>query len=282
MLAFMDEKESSSGLADGYIHGFARTEQDRLFMQARVNEDIIFSQVDFSSARKIVEIGSGVGAQTIILHERYPNAHIDCVDASAEQLERARKTLGPLIQNGTVTLQQADALHLPFEGDTYDGAYISWLLEHVQDPVGILEEARRVLKVNGVLYVNEVLNSTFYVHPYSPAILKYWFEFNDYQWSLKGDPFVGGKLANYLIKAGYQNITTQVLTHQYDNRTPKKRSAFIDFWTGLLKSGAEGLIKAGRVDDALVQEMTRELQALKTAPDSVIFFAWILARGEAL
>lgn len=273
--------EKKSGLADGYIHGFTQDEQDRLFKQARVHEDIIFSQVDFANAQNIVEIGSGVGAQTIILNERYPQAHIDCVDASGEQIARAKQALKPLLQNGKITIQQGDAMHLPYEDDVYDGAYISWLLEHVQDPIGILEEARRVLKAGGVIYVNEVFNSTFYVHPYSPATLKYWFEFNDYQWSLKGDPFVGGKLANYMIKAGYQNITTKVLTHQYDNRTPKKRSAFIDYWTGLLTSGAEGLIKAGRVDEALVKEMTRELQALKKDPDSVIFFAWILARGEA-
>ncbi len=273
--------EKKTAVADGYIHGFTQDEQDRLFKQARVHEEIIFSQVDFSNAQNIVEIGSGVGAQTLILNERYPEAHIDCLDFSNEQIARARQALKPLLQAGKVTIQQGDALHLPFEDDTYDGAYISWLLEHVQDPIGILEEARRVLKAGGVIYVNEVFNSTFYVHPYSPATLKYWFEFNDYQWSLKGDPFVGGKLANYMIKAGYQNITTKVLTHQYDNRTPKKRSQFIDYWTGLLTSGAEGLIQAGRVDQDLVNEMTRELQALKKDPDSVIFFAWILARGEA-
>lgn len=276
-----DSASKKTGLADGYIHGFTHAEQDRLFKQARVHEDIIFSQVDFSHASKIVEIGSGVGAQTVILNERYPNAKIACVDASDDQIRRAKEALAPLIANGTVSIQKGDALHLPFNDDDFDGAYISWLLEHVQDPVGILEEARRVLRSGGVLYCNEVFNSTFYVHPYSPATLKYWFEFNDYQWSLKGDPFVGGKLANYMMKAGYQNITTKVLTHQYDNRTPKKRSTFIDYWTGLLTSGADGLIKAGRVDEELVKEMTRELQALKKDPDSVIFFAWILARGEA-
>ncbi len=270
-----------TGVAEGYIHGFTRHEQDRLFRQARLHEELIFSQIDFSECHKIVEIGSGVGAQTQILLERNPQAHIQCVDASVEQVGRAKEALSDEIERGRVKIDVGDALHLRYEDDSFDGAFICWLLEHVQNPVGILEEVRRVLKTGGVLYCNEVFNATFYMHPYSPATLKFWVEFNDYQWSLKGDPFVGGKLANFLMKAGYQNITTKVLTHQYDNRMPKKRSAFIDYWTQLLLSAAPGLILAGRVNDEIVATMTTELQTLKKDPDGVIFYSWILARAEA-
>ena len=119
------------------------------------------------------------------------------------------------------------------------------------------------------------------MHPYSPATLKYWMEFNDYQWSLKGDPFVGGKLANYLMAAGFQNVSTQVLTHQYDNRTPKKRAAFLDYWVELLLSGADSLLANGRVTNETVTEMQNEMAAMKQDPDSVIFYSWILARAEA-
>jgi len=268
-------------MAEGYIHGFTKGEQDRLYSQARVHEDVIFSPIDFSGCRSILEIGSGVGAQTQILLERYEEAKISCVDASPEQVARAKHALKDFVKSARVNITQADALHLPFKDNSFDGAFICWLLEHVQNPIGILAEAKRALKPGGVIYCNEVFNATFYVHPYSPATLKFWFEFNDYQWSLKGDPFVGGKLANYLMAAGYQNVTTKVLTHQYDNRMPKKRGAFIDYWTELLLSGAPSLIKAGRVTEKIVKDMTKESEALKNAPDSVIFYSWIQARAEA-
>lgn len=274
-------KNKKTGIAEGYIHGFTKGEQDRLFQQARVHEDVIFSPIDFSGCKSILEIGSGVGAQTQILLERYPEAKIQCVDASPEQVARAKEALKTYVKSGRVSITQADALHLPFKDNSFDGAFICWLLEHVQNPVGILAEAKRALKPGGVIFCNEVFNATFYVHPYSPATLKFWLEFNDYQWSLKGDPFVGGKLANYLMAAGYQNVTTKVLTHQYDNRMPKKRAAFIDYWTELLLSAAPSLIKAGRVTEKIVKEMTDESEALKNAPDSVIFYSWIQARAEA-
>lgn len=273
----MSEK---TGLAKGYIHGFSKEEQDRLFKQARVHEDIIFSHVDFSSCHNIIEVGSGVGAQTKILLERFPHLHIQCVDASPVQTARAKEELKNEIAAGKVAIEVADALALPFEDNKFDGAFVCWLLEHVQNPVEILLEIQRVLRSGGIIYCNEVLNATFYLHPYSPATLKYWMEFNDHQWSLKGDPFVGGKLANYLMKAGYQNISTKVLTHQYDNRMPKKRAEFIDYWTNLLLSGAPDLLKANRVTPEIVEAMKNELTTLKKDPDAVIFYSWILARAE--
>ena len=276
-----EAKKQRTGLAEGYIHGFTKGEQDRLFEQARVHEDAIFNTIDLSQCKSILEVGSGVGAQTQILLERFPEAKIQCVDASPEQVARAKSALTAQVKYGRVKIDQADALHLPYKDNSFDGAFICWLLEHVQDPIGILAEAKRCLKPGGVIYVNEVFNATFYVHPYSPATLKFWFEFNDYQWSLKGDPFVGGKLANYLMAAGYQNVSTKVLTHQYDNRYPKKRAAFIDYWTELLLSGAPGLIKAGRVTQETVDQMREESERLKSAPDSVIFYSWIQARAEA-
>lgn len=265
-----------------YIHGFTKDEQDRLYKQARVHENIIFSQIDFSEQQNIVEIGSGVEAQTQILLERFPHLHIDCVDASDAQIARASDTLKEQIAKGQVKIHKADARKLPFKNDSMDGAFICWLLEHVQEPLQILEEIRRVLKSGGVIFCNEVLNSTFYLHPYSPATLQYWFEFNDYQWSIKGDPFVGGKLANYLMKAGYQSITTKVLTHQYDNRTPKRRAAFLDYWCDLLLSGAPDLLKVGRVDEPTITAMKKEFETLKRDPDAVIFYSWILAKATAL
>ena len=46
--------EKKSGLAPGYIHGFTEKEQQRLFKQARVHENVIFSQIDFSKCQKIL------------------------------------------------------------------------------------------------------------------------------------------------------------------------------------------------------------------------------------
>lgn len=274
---------NKTGIAEGYVHGFSSEEQKRLYEQGRFFENSVFKNVDFSKTKKIIEIGSGVGAQTEILLERFPQLQIQCIDASSEQIETAKKNLSRRKEfQGRYHLEQADALKLPYQDSTFEGAFICWLLEHVQNPVEILKEAHRVLKQNGIIFCNEVLNATFYMHPYSPATQKFWFEFNDHQWNLKGDPFVGGKLANYLLQAGFQEITTSVITHHYDHRTPKKRAAFLEYWCSLLLSGAPALIKAGKINQTEVDEMTSEFSRLKNDPNSVIFYSWIQAQAKAL
>jgi ubiquinone/menaquinone biosynthesis C-methylase UbiE len=271
-----------TGVAPEYLHGFSSTEQERLYKQARFLEESVYQNIDFSDAKKLIEVGSGVGAQTEILLERFPQLHVTGVDASDAQLKTAIERLQPSPHHDRVEFFKADALHLQFKDDTFDSAFVCWFLEHVQEPVEILNEVRRVLKPKGKIVCNEVLNANLYIHPYSPATLKYWFEMNDHQWNLKGDPFVGGKIANYLIKAGYQNIKTRVITHHYDNRTPKKRSLFIEYFAELILSGAPSLIQAGKITPELVDELKLELGRLKHDPDAVIFDSWIQAQAEAL
>ena len=273
--------KKKSGVARGYLHGFTSEEQDRLYRQAQFLEQSVYENVDFSGVAKLIEIGCGVGAQTEILLRRFPNMAIQGVDFSHDQVSRAREHLKEAIRAGRAQITQGDAMKLPFERNSFDGAFVCWLLEHVKDPVGILREARRVLRAGSPIYCGEVLNATFYLHPYSPATLQYWFAYNDHQWNLGGDPFIGAKLANLLLAAGYQNVTTRVKVHHYDNRMPKRRAEFIEYWTRLLLSGAPSLIEAKKVTPALVSAMEKELRRLKTDRDSVFFYSWIQARAEA-
>ena len=278
----MKRRARLSGIASGYVHGFSPEEQDRLYRQARFFEKIVYEKVDFSGQNHLLEVGCGVGAQTEILLDRFPHLKIQGVDASPAQIQTAKKRLAKQIKLGQVSLQVGDALHLPYEDNSFDCAFVCWLLEHVQNPIEVLQEIRRVLTPAAILYCSEVLNATFYLHPYSPATQQYWFAFNDHQWNLKGDPFVGAKLANFLMAAGYQNVTTHVLLHHYDNRAPKKRAQYLEWWTSLLLSGAPALIRAGRVTSQLVTEMNRELETIKNDPNAVFFITQVQARAQAL
>lgn len=281
----MSRSKPKTGLAPGYLHGFSRGEQDRLYWQAHFLEPYVHAGIHFpgttENPARVLEVGSGVGAQTEILLKRHPSIQIDSVDAAPKQVERARKHLAKQIREKRVRIHQADALHLPFEENTFDGAFLCWFLEHVSEPVEILNEVRRCLKERAVIHCTEVMNSSFFVHPYSPATLQYWFEFNDHQWNMKGDPFIGAKLGNYLQAAGFQNIQTKIVTHHYDNRMPKLRARFIDDIAGVLLSAAPSLIAVKKVTPKLVAQMTEELDRLKHDPDSVFTNAWVYASAQA-
>lgn len=265
----------------GYVHGYDDKEQQRLFQQAKFLEPYIYEKVDFSKQKHIVEVGSGVGAQTAIILERFPHLTIDCVDISEAQIAVAKKKLAKYIKSGQVRIHLSDGHELPFSENTFDAAFLCWFLEHVPGPVEVLTEVRRVLKSGSYVFCNEVLNSTFFIDPYSPATLQYLFAMNDHQWNLGGDPFVGAKLGNFLLEAGYQSVSTDVRTLHYDNRAPKMRGLMLDYWSDLLVSSSKELIKAKKVTPAIVNAMQKELKAHTNTKNSVFFDAWIQAKGQA-
>ena len=264
-----------------YLHGFSKREQDRLYKQAKFFEPWIYQNVNFTKSKNILEVGSGVGAQTEILLKRFSKLKVTCVDFSEEQIERAKTYLQRQMKKKRVEFHQGDARYLPFKNKNFDGAFLCWFLEHLESPIEVLKEVRRTLKSGSPIYLTEVLNSSFYVHPYSPATLKYWFEFNDHQWNLKGDPFVGAKLANYLLESGYKKIKTDVVVHHFDNRNPKLRAQCIEDWTHMLLSAAPKLLELGKVSESDVEAMKSELETLKDTKGSVFLSTFVKAQATA-
>lgn len=265
-----------------YLHGFSSTEQARLVKQARIAESTIFRSIDYSSATRLLEVGSGVGAQTEILLRRFPELHATCVDLNEAQLAAAKKNLGAMPWlDGRYTLRQADATDLPFEARSFDAAFLCWVLEHVPSPARVLAEVRRTLAPGAPVYITEVMNSSFLLDPYSPNVWKYWMAFNDFQIEQGGDPFVGAKLGNLLLAGGFRDPTTEIKTFHFDNREPARRKTMIAFWEELLLSASDQLIAAGAVTETVVDNMRREMRLVQNDPNAVFFYSFVQARATA-
>ncbi len=264
-----------------YLHGFSPTEQARLRRQARIGEATIFRNIDYMGVSRLLEVGSGVGAQTEILLRRFPDLHVTCVDLNEAQLDAACANLGAMPWlDGRYALQRADATDLPFEARSFDAAFLCWVLEHVPSPARVLSEVRRVLSPGAPVYVTEVMNAAFLLDPYSPNVWKYWMAFNDFQIEQGGDPFVGAKLGNLLLAGGFRDVSTEIKTFHFDNREPAQRKAMIAFWEELLLSAADQLLAAGCVTDEVVAGMRREMREVRSDPNAVFFYSFVQARAR--
>lgn len=263
-----------------YLHGFSEVEQARLIKQAQIAESTIFHDIEYSGARRLLEVGSGVGAQTEILLRRFPQLHATCVDLSVAQLGAAAHRLGGMSWLADrYLLQQADATDLPFEPRNFDAAFLCWVLEHVPSPARVLSEVRRVLAPGSPVYVTEVMNASFLLDPYSPNVWRYWMAFNDFQIESGGDPFIGAKLGNLLLAGGYRDVTTQIKTFHFDNREPARRKTMIAFWEELLLSAADQLLDAGKVTQDVVDGVLREMRDVQNDPNAVFFYSFVQARA---
>jgi len=266
----------------GYIHSFSQTEQQRLVRQGVFLEPYVFPSIDYSGCRNVLEVGCGVGAQVAVLLRRWPELTVTGVDRVGVQLQQAREFLAPEITAGRVRLTRGEGTRLPFPDRSFDGAFVCWVLEHADDPAGILKEIKRVLTPGGVLYVTEVFNSGMYTSPACPATEEYWRAFNRYQRDLGGDPDVGAKLGDLALRAGFANTTQRYLTPQLDRRMSdvNQRREFMTMWTRLLMSAAGALQAEGRIPAGLSERMARELQALADNADAV--FVYMAAQVRAL
>jgi ubiquinone/menaquinone biosynthesis C-methylase UbiE len=267
--------------AKGYLHGFTPEEQNRLRTQARFLEHRIHDRLPFWKSRQLLEVGCGVGAQTEILLRHFPELHITGIDQSDANLTCAKQNLSDVPwASGRYDMQVDDATRLSFDADSFDSAFLCWVLEHVGDPLRVLSEVRRVLRPGSPIVVTEVQNASFFIDPYSPHTMAYWLAFNDHQLELGGDPFVGAKLGNLLLAVGYRDITTKVRNIHLDNRAPGERAEFLAYWSKLLLSGAPGLLEAGKVTEETVEGMRVELDLVAHDPNAVFLYSFVQARAR--
>lgn len=260
-----------------YLHGFDPKEQKRLLHQARFLEPYIYRGINLEFCKNLLEVGCGVGAQTQILCRRFPDLKVTGVDLSGAQLAVAKKILKDQITSKRVSLKKQNAMNLALPKKDYDAAFLCWFLEHVPDPLAALKKVRRHLKKGSKIYCTEVFNQTLFMEPYSPAYLKYWFEFNDLQYEIKGHPFVGAQLGHLLKEAGFTDVHTEIRPLHFDSREPEKRAAFTEYFYQILVSAEPALLKAGRVDRKLIEKIRKEVEVVKHARDAVFFYAFMRA-----
>jgi ubiquinone/menaquinone biosynthesis C-methylase UbiE len=264
-----------------YLHGFSPEEQARLRKQAQFGEYTVYQNINLSNVQDLLEVGCGVGAQSEIILRRFPDLKLTGIDLSDKQLAVAKHTLSQIpYAQGRFNMKKMDATAMEFKANSFDGAFLCWILEHVPDPIRVLSEVRRVLRPGSVIYITEVMNSSFFLNPYSPNVWKYWMAFNEYQLSQTGDPFVGAKLGNLLMQVGYQDVRTEIKTWFLDNRRPQARKDCVEYWTELLLSASDQLIAAKYVEKEVVEEMKAEMARVAGDPNAVFFYSFVQAKAR--
>jgi len=260
-----------------YLHGYEEVEQERLMEQAKVIESKIFDFIDYDNCHRLLEIGSGVGAQTEILLKRYPHLSITGIEHEKKQIDKAIKNLSAKsCDMNKISFIQQDAKKLDLL-QVFDAAFVCWVLEHVSEPIEILRSMRGALLHNAKVVITEVFNSTFYTYPVKQEITDYWKVYNDYQTSIGGDPEVGAKLGDLLEKAGYQDISLRSGGFHLDSREQEEKRDVFTYWKNLMSSGASAMIEEGLISEADVAKMQQAMDELREMPDSIFYYRFIQA-----
>lgn len=102
---------------------------------------------------RVLNVGAGQGSFSRLLAAR--GFAVTSAEASAAAVDVLRdRTLGEVVQ--------ADAAALPFADGTFDAVILGEVLEHLQDDVSALREARRVLRSAGVIAASVPRNPAWF------------------------------------------------------------------------------------------------------------------------
>jgi SAM-dependent methyltransferase len=236
--------DTTTAATTGYVHGYSTHEARRLADQADTLAKLLHSDTFFPAGSRVLEVGCGVGAQTVHLVRSSPDAALVAVDISDDSLAQARARVAARAPGATVEWHRADLFDLPFADAAFDHLFLCFVLEHLSDPRRALAGLRRVLRPGGTITVIEGDHGSAFFHPdslYARAVI-------DCQVQLQaeagGDALIGRQLQPLLEDAGFVQVMTCPRTVYADHTSP----ALVE---GFTRSTFTAMIESVR-DDALI------------------------------
>jgi SAM-dependent methyltransferase len=112
--------------------------------------------MELQAGLRMLDVGSGIGGPA-----RYFAAEHGCrvtgIDLTEEFVRVARSLTVRTKLDGLVEFRQGSALEMPFEGESFDRAYMIHVGMNIADKTGIFREVRRVLKAGGLFTVFDIV-----------------------------------------------------------------------------------------------------------------------------
>jgi trans-aconitate methyltransferase len=252
-------------VTDPYVHGYHSRENERLHDQAGTLVELLHSDTAYPAGSRVLEAGCGVGAQTVTLARRSPDARFMSIDVSAESVaEAARRVEEAGLTN--VTFEQADIFSLPFEPRSFDHVFVCFVLEHLARPVEALRILDGLLAPGGTITVIEGDHGSTYFHPDSAAAQAAIGCLVELQRAAGGDSLIGRRLYPLMMMAGLEAVRVSPRMVYVDSSRPELVDGFTRrTFTAMVEGVREPAIAAGLIDperfDAGVRDLHRTTEA---------------------
>lgn len=160
-------------------------------------------------APKILDVGCGTGVLGFDLLSRSDNGFLVGIDVEPSILQEALHSIRPAYNSSFIA---GDAFCLPFNSQIFEIVACQYVLQHLNDPVTVLSEMRRVSHVGATAIVLEWDDGINFTHPPLPIELQCVFDAKAELIQRRGgDRNIGRKLYHILSRAGWKNIEIRLV-----------------------------------------------------------------------
>jgi SAM-dependent methyltransferase len=214
-------------------------------------KSVILPLLNLKPGSKVLDVGAGNGALTLLLARCLPDVRVVGVDITSTLVEEAKRQAEKLHLHN-VEFMEGDALNLPFESRSFDAAVCQTLLIHLGQPAKAVAEMSRILKPDGIfmaaefhiLFFEKSIDSEEYsttieeemeLCRYTQMIL------HGYRKSGQGDLKIGGRVPFLARNAGLAIVDIRLndrvphAFHPYQKPSERTSLAEMKSWETLFK-----------------------------------------------
>jgi SAM-dependent methyltransferase len=230
-----------------YVHGRSDRESERLHYQASKLAELLHHDTRYPPGSRVLEAACGVGAQTVILAQNSPGAEFVSVDISPESLAKAKERISrERVTN--VSFRRADIYGLPFGSETFDHAFVCYLLEHLPNPLQALKNLKRILRPGGTITVIEGDHGSALFYPDSPDAHSVIDCLVELQRQMGGNALIGRELWHLMTDAGFREVIVSPRQVYADGSRPEYVEGVKNIFIAMVEGVREPAIRKGLVD----------------------------------
>ena len=191
----------------------AHFQTQRLQQQAlavRGMETSILRGAGIQPTHDVLEIGSGPGFVSDLLAELAPEGSLHAVEPSPTLIAQLEGNVRQKPARGLFA-HQAYGDALPLADQSIDFSYTRFVLQHVPQPQAVVQEVFRVTRPGGRFCAVDSDDGLVLFHPEDPRVDHVLRSAQSIQASQGGDRFIGRKMQEMMLLAGFSKVKTRVM-----------------------------------------------------------------------
>jgi len=262
-----------------YIHGTTAAEQRRLSLM----NDVLLNpaslrEMALAGDESIVDFGCGLGQFTRAMARAVPRGRVLGLERDPAQLAGARRLTEEEGGLGNVELRPGDVLEPELEWGTFDVAHSRFVLEHVREPLRVVENMVRAVRPGGRVIIADDDHDIMRLSPSPSGFEALWHAYMRSYDRNGTDPYIGRRLVSLLHQAGAAPRRNTLIFFGGCAGMPHFDVLAANM-LGVVVSARQLILENELFEERAFDEAVAAFEAWATRPDAAIWYGMHWAEG---